>query len=116
MTYKKGDLYSFKIELQTKDGAPTNIFSLVTHFIDPQDGLEKLVLRDSGTTDALIANAEDMELVKSSFEEKLIYCLTDIGESLRMMAQFSESKLPHEHEMVEEEEMLPLNTKKKNVH
>ncbi len=114
--YKKGDLYSFKSELQKHDGAPSNIFSLVTHFIDPEDGLEKLVLRDSGTTDALIANAEDMDLVKASFEEKLIYCLTDIGESLRMMAQASESTIHQEHEPMDEMEPTASNTKKKNIH
>jgi hypothetical protein len=112
--FKKGDLYSFKLELQKNDGAPSNIFLLVTHFVDPEDGQEKLVLRDSGTTDALIANADDMDLVKTSFEEKLIYCLTDIGESLRMIAQTSEMEVHQQHDMSEEQ--TATNPKKKNIH
>ncbi len=111
--YRKGDLYRFKKVLRQSKGAPANIFSLVTHFIDEEDKTEKLVLRDSGTPEALIAVAEDMELVTATFEEKLLFCLTDIGESLRLISQNSSFEATFDDD---EEESTNETPKKKNVH
>ncbi len=115
--YKKGDLYRFKSELRQSKGAPTNIFSLVSHFVDDEDKTEKLVLRDSGTLDALIAVSTDMEKVEALFEEKLLSCLTDIGESLRIIAQHSSISVDFEENEVDPTPE-PSNEKirKKNVH
>ena len=119
MDRKKGDLYRFREQLRISKGAPNNIFSLVSHFIDEDDKQEKLVLRDSGTLDALIAVASDMEKVSTAtFEDKLLSCLTDIGESLRMIAQSSTLSIEFEDE--EEAEAPPspeqAQKRKKNVH
>jgi hypothetical protein len=115
MSHKKGDLYRFKEQLRT-EGAPNNYFSLVSHFIDEDDKTEKLILRDAGTPEALVANAEDMQIhVSATFEEKLLACLTDIGESLRILSQGTALEL----EIEEEEEEPPPEkkpAKKKNVH
>ncbi len=118
MAHKKGDLYRFKLSLQTEKEAPDNIFSLISHFIDEEDKQEKLVLRDSGTLDALIAPAADMEKVaEATFEDKVLSCLTDMGESLRILAQTSmvEAVFEDDPNIEVDEEETP-KTKKKNVH
>lgn len=115
MDYKKGNLYRFKSELRKTKGAPKNIFSLVSHFIDEDDKQEKLILRDSGTLDALIAVASDMEEIEdATYEEKMLSCLTDIGESLRMLAQSATLQAEFMEEPVIEE--APKPKAKKNVH
>ena len=86
MKYKKGDLYVFDRKQPDLHDAPTNVFSLVTHFVDEEDGQDKLVLREPGTNEPLVADADDMICIKADFEEKLLFTLTDIAESLRSMS------------------------------
>ena len=115
LLYKKGDLYRFSKTLRTTKGAPENVFSLVSHFVDEEDKKLKLVLRDSGTLDVLLAVAEDMEKVAdATFEDKILSCLTDIGESLRVMAQSASIEVEFEDE-VEDNPPQP-SSKKKNIH
>ncbi len=113
MSRKKASLFQFKKEIQA-EGAPNNIFYLVSHYVDPEDNKEKLILKDSGTVEILIADIEDMEEVEGSFEEKMLFCLTDISESLRMIAKQSEGDSEiHEHD---KHEPLPTAKQKKNFH
>lgn len=115
--YKKGDLYRFSKSLINTKSAPTNVFSLVSHFVDEEDKKLKLVLRDSGTLDVLLAVADDMEKVDATFEDKILSCLTDLGESLRVIAQNTALSIEFEEEeepQVQEEEAKP--NKKKNIH
>lgn len=115
MQYKKGDLYRFSKTLRTTKGAPENVFSLVSHFVDEEDKKLKLILRDSGTLDVLLAVAEDMEKVdEATFEDKILSCLTDIGESLRVLAQHTSIEVEFEDEA--DESPPPTSNKKKNIH
>ena len=102
--YKKGDLYVFDRKQPDLQDAPTNVFSLITHFVDEEDGLDKLVLREPGTNDPLVADAGDMTCVKADFEEKLLFTLIDIAESLRTMSG-TDSDKPKKKKSGPKEEM-----------
>lgn len=107
---KKGNLFQFT-EKEISKGAPNNLFSLITHYKD-ENGITKLVLKDPGSIQVLIANATDMQETSASFEDKLLHTLTDMGESFRLIAEFCEAKYSdHIHE---KEKITPPETSKKN--
>ncbi len=111
MSRKKASLFRFN-EKNQSEGAPTNIFYLISHYTDPEDNKEKLILKDSGTIEVLIADVEDVEEVEGTFEDKMLFCLTDISESLRIIAKQSE-----DHQEPEElDGTLPAAKEKKNFH
>ncbi len=84
----------FDKKLPDMRDAPDNVFSLVSHFVDEEDGVEKLILREPGTTDPLVAEAQEMVRVEAKFEEKLLFTLIDIAESLRSMSGTSSNDKP----------------------
>lgn len=105
MILKKGSLYKFKDSSDSPDCEADRLYSLISHFFDGETGSTMLILNDPASLEPLLADADEMEEAPASFEDKLLFTLTSIGESFRVLAKIAEeqSEASKEEETEEDE-------------